>query len=194
MGRRVSWLKNLEQIRRTVAGSVRSHWSRRELEQLFGVQSRTAQGLVSLLPTVKVGPSLLVQREDLFSFLSRLYDSHDPAAELANIQAMTEEKGRAPRVKTAIRAYNKTETVTGFDTLPGNVHLAPGELRITWTTTAAPAIEALLSIADLLQHDLETFERRYCLPEPEPDDAETRRKAEEKADLEYILNWRPGMP
>jgi hypothetical protein len=69
MPRPISWLPHLHEIRRSVLNSVRSHYDRNDLERLFEVQPRSAQLLLELLPTVRLGRSLLVEREALASSL-----------------------------------------------------------------------------------------------------------------------------
>ena len=60
MPRPISWLPRLHEIRRSVFNSVRSHYDRNDLERVFEVQPRSAQLLLELLPTVRLGRSLLV--------------------------------------------------------------------------------------------------------------------------------------
>src|ERR1700692_165930 len=86
MARPASWLPRLHEIQRTVANSVRSHYDRHNLEQLFELQPRAAQKLLSLLPTVAVGTSRLVEREALGSFLDGARDADDITAYLARIR------------------------------------------------------------------------------------------------------------
>jgi hypothetical protein len=77
MPRPISWLPRLHEIARSVANSVRSHYDRRDLEQLFELQPRAAQKLLEMLPTVQVGTSGLVERETLGAFLERVRDSEN---------------------------------------------------------------------------------------------------------------------
>ena len=62
MGRRLSWLDRLYPISRSVAGSARSHYDRKDLQQLFEIQPRSAQNLMAALPTVPIGRAHLVER------------------------------------------------------------------------------------------------------------------------------------
>lgn len=71
MPRPFSWLPRLHEITRWFANSVRSHYDRRNLEQLFELQPSAAQKLLELLPVVPVGTSHLVEREVLAGFLDR---------------------------------------------------------------------------------------------------------------------------
>jgi hypothetical protein len=83
MGRRLSWLDRLHPIARAVLNSARSHYDRRDLEQLFELQPRSAQILMAALPTVPVGRARLIEREALYGFLIRLEASDDPARTFA---------------------------------------------------------------------------------------------------------------
>jgi len=80
MPRPVSWLPRLHEISRAVANSVRSHYDRRDLEQLFELQPRAAQKLIEILPSVPIGTSRLVERSDLAHFLDRVRKTDDTAA------------------------------------------------------------------------------------------------------------------
>ncbi len=77
MPRPISWLPRLHEISRSVANSVRSHYDRRDLEQLFELQPRAAQKLLELLPSVQIGTSRLLDREVLAGFLDRVRDTED---------------------------------------------------------------------------------------------------------------------
>ena len=61
MPRPIIWLPRLHEIRRSVANSVRSHYDRRDIEALFELHPRTAQKLVKMLPTVRIGTSHLIE-------------------------------------------------------------------------------------------------------------------------------------
>ena len=62
MPRPISWLQRLPVIRKSVANSVRSHYDRHDLENLFELQPRAAQKLLEMLPTAQIGNSKLVDR------------------------------------------------------------------------------------------------------------------------------------
>jgi hypothetical protein len=79
MARTVSWLPRLQEIRRSVRGSTRTHYNRRELELLFGLGPRMAGKMIEMLDTVEVGPSRLVPREVLERFLERVSKARDIA-------------------------------------------------------------------------------------------------------------------
>ena len=90
MPRPVSWLPRLHEIRRSVQNSVRSHYDRRDLEQLFELQPRSAQNFFALLPSVPVGRSRLVEREALARFLDGVQEADDVPAYMERVR----ERGR----------------------------------------------------------------------------------------------------
>ena len=61
MPRPIIWLPRLHEIRRSVANSVRSHCDHLDIEALFELHPRTAQKLVKMLPTVRIGTSHLIE-------------------------------------------------------------------------------------------------------------------------------------
>lgn len=67
-------------MRRFVAKADRSHYSRTDLEDLFGVQPRAAQKLIELLPSLLAGTSRLVERDALAEFLKRVHTADDLTA------------------------------------------------------------------------------------------------------------------
>jgi hypothetical protein len=80
LARTISWLTRLQEIKRSVRGSARTHYNRRELELLFGLGPRMAGKMIEMLDTVQVGPSRLVPREVLLRFLERVGKADDVAA------------------------------------------------------------------------------------------------------------------
>ena len=92
MPRPISWLPQLHAIERSVQNSVRSHYERRDLEQLFSLQPRAAQLLMDALPTVPIGRSRLVEREALRSLLAEIRQAEDPSGVLEAARR----QGKAP--------------------------------------------------------------------------------------------------
>ncbi len=87
MARSLSWLDRIVPIARTVQESARSHYDRKELQRLFGLQTRAAQQLMAALPNIFVGRARLVERGALSDFLRRLNESHNPAETFARMRA-----------------------------------------------------------------------------------------------------------
>jgi hypothetical protein len=182
MGRRLSWLDRLYPISRTVAGSARSHYDSKDLQQLFEIQPRSAQNLMAALPTVPIGRARLVERETLGNFLEQLQQADDPAQAFAEIR---EGKGRSVRRK--LRTLVLQDVQTDIETLPASIQLSPGELYVTFKTVDQLA-EALMHLAVVLDKQLDEFITRYE-PPPEPSSDEQGEREAERADAEYFRNW-----
>jgi hypothetical protein len=183
MARPVSWLPRLAALVRSVSESVRSHYASGDLERLFEIQPRSAQMLMNLLPTVRIGKSLLVEREALAGFLTRLADAEDPAAELAAMRA----GGKPPTVRRKLRDLVPRDIDAGLTELPPNVALEPGSLTVRFATVEELA-SSLWRLASLLQEDLEGFAARYE-PAREADAGETAEDELERAHAAFIREW-----
>jgi hypothetical protein len=182
MARPVSWLPRLPALARAVGESVRSHYACSDLERLFEVQPRSAQMLMNNLPTVRIGKSLLVEREALAGWLGRLATADDPARELASMR--TERK--PPIVRRKLRELVQRDVAAGESALPANVHLETGSLAVTFTTVEELAT-ALWRLAILLEEDLDGFALLYE-PAPETGDDEEESRME-RADVAYVREW-----
>jgi len=183
MARPISWLPRLPALTRAVSESVRSHYACSDLERLFEVQPRSAQMLMNLLPTVRIGKSLLVEREALAALLGRLEAVEDPALELAAIRA----EGKPTVVRRKLRELVQRDLSVGVNSLPPNVHIERSSLAIRFTTVEELAA-SLWSVATLLEGDLEGFAERYEAVS-EADAGETAENAAEKDDAAYIREW-----
>ena len=181
MARPVSWLPRLPALSRAVGESVRSHYACSDLERLFEVQPRSAQMLMSLLPTVRIGRSLLVEREVLAGLLAQLAAADDPGRELKSMRA----EAKPPMVRRKLRELVQRDSA-GDSSLPPHVHLEPGALTVQFTTVEELAA-ALWRLAILLDEDLDGFASRYELvPEAGVESAEA---AAERADAAYLREW-----
>jgi hypothetical protein len=168
MPRPISWLPRLHEIRRSVTNSVRSHYGRRDLEQLFELQPRAAQKLFEMLPTVKIGTSLLVEREALVVFLDRVREADDVTALFDQVRS---EKAGISRKK--IRSLVPADTVpASLSSLPESIGLRRGRLEISFATVEQLA-EVMYTLARVLETEGDAFAQAY---EPErppevPEDA-----------------------
>jgi len=183
MARPVSWLPRLPALVRAVSDSVRSHYASSDIERLFEVQPRSAQMLMTLLPTVRVGKSLLVEREALAGFLERLVAADDPAEELAAIRS----QGKPPVVRRKLRELVRRDVTANLTSLPPNVALEPGLLGIRFSTVEELA-GSLWRLAQILEEDLDGFASRYEPPvELDPDEQAADER--ERADVLWIRQW-----
>lgn len=156
MPRPISWLPRLHRIRRAVETTVRSHYDRKDLQQLFEIQPRSAQLLYELLPTVRLGRSLLVEREVLAQFLERITLAEDVTAE---IEAIRMEKPAASRRKLR---YVVTEEVAAASvaSLPPNIQIERGRIEVRFDTVQELA-QSLHALALALDGDLEQCIRQW---------------------------------
>ncbi len=175
--RPLSWLPRLATIRRTVAGSPRSHYARPDLERLFEIQPRSAQKLLEALPTLGIGTSHLAARDDLLALLDAMRDADDPAAVLA--LAQTKARAPAPSRRSLRQLLPADLPPAGWETLPAALTLAPGEVKITFTRVEELAA-ALAALASLLEHELEVFAERFEVRQEPP-------SIDEQEDAEALL-------
>ena len=183
MARPISWLPRLDVLRRSVGDSVRSHYSREDLERLFEVQPRSAQMLMGLMPTVRIGQNLLVERTALSSFLGRLSASEDPASEFVSIRA----KGKPLVVRRKLRELVQKDMDAELTATPANVALAPGSLQIRFESLEELAA-AMCWLASVLDEDLDGFAERYE-PVRKEDAAEVAEREAEQADAAYFREF-----
>jgi len=166
LARPPSWLSRLPEIRRSVAGSVRSHYDRHDLQRLFELQPRAAQKLIEMLPAVTLGTSRLVEREALASFLERVQEAEDTSS---LIEQVRQEKATPSRRSLRTLVRRDAEPVS-LAVIPEGMSLERGRLEISFRNLEQLA-ESLVYLARLLDGDLDGFAQAY---EPEvPPPAET---------------------
>lgn len=154
MARPISWLPRLDAIRQSVGSSVRSHYNSGDLQRLFEVQPRSAQLLLEQLPTVRIGKSLLVERETLAAYLDRVASSADPARTFAALRR--QEKPAPVRRKLRVLVQKDVD----LSELPANVELQPGALTVRFASVEELAA-SLMRLAQIMQYDLDRFAVEY---------------------------------
>jgi hypothetical protein len=169
MARPISWLPRLHEIRRSVANSVRSHYSRAELQQLFELQPRAAARLLESLPTVTVNGGYLVRREDLSAFLDHVHEGEDAHLVLQRARA-----GKATSSRRKIRSLVRRDIAPRtLEAVPQSLTLESGRVSIRFDTVTQLG-EALLALALILESDGDEFARRYEVIPPEVEDEGVR--------------------
>lgn len=158
MPRPLSWLPRLHDIRRSVAADNRSHYGRKDLEDLFGIQPTAAGQVLRLLPTVAVGTSQLAEREALAGLLDRVQAAEDPAALLEQLRSTPR-----PRPRRKIQFRTDLPTVT-LASLPANLILETGRVEVRFETVEELA-QIMFSLAQIMEFETDTFVGRY---EPKP--------------------------
>jgi hypothetical protein len=162
MARTLSWLPQLHTIRRSVANSVRSHYERKDLELLFRLQPAAAGKLLDILPTTRVGSSLLVERDALATFLKRVDEAGDVAELMREIR-----RERSTKSRRKLRSL-KRQDYGGMAALPSWVKLTRGRLEIGFAT-ADQLAEGMLLLAAILESDLAAFVEAYEPAQPARD-------------------------
>jgi hypothetical protein len=157
MARPATWLPRLNEIRRAVKNSVRSHYDRKDLQMLFKLQPRAANSLLEMLPTVPIGRAHLVERAALEKFLDRVHQAEDAAAACL---AQRQEKQAATRRKPRALVRRDAEHVQAT-----TLHrwMTRGHLQINFAS-AQELADVLWRVAGALQEDLDAFIELY---EPE---------------------------
>jgi hypothetical protein len=134
---------------------------RAAVQTLFRLQRRQAGYLMKKLGPAeyRVGKALLVRRHSVVTFLEAKRAGKPYKAEAlrqrnlreALDEARREQKARSVRFKIA------PEPPRSMAGLPDQVHLAPGELRVTFATTEE-LLQLLYDLSRAIAHDFPTFE------------------------------------
>lgn len=157
MARPVSWLKRLPEIRRSVEGSARSHWDRSALEQLFQIQTRTANDLMKILPRVAApGRAFMVDRNTLVKFLDACQEA-DAGEEMARRRKAPE---KISRRKPRTLVLKDLVTDGRLIALPANITLERGRLEVTFRTVVE-LCESLAMVAGSIRNDEDAFVEMY---------------------------------
>jgi len=181
MARSASWIPRLNEIQRAVSSSIRSHYTRRELEVLFQLQPRAALNLIELLPTVSIGTSLLVEKDALLSFLQGAQDVDDATAYFERLR-LAKVTVSHRKIRSLIRQDREPLAISS---LPSAVRLLRGRLEVTFATVEQLA-ESMYALARALDSDLDNFATAYEVREPEHDSPELDEITQMFADLDRI--------
>lgn len=189
MARPLSWLKDLHSIRKRLAETVRSHYTRGEIEELFGLGQTQASALMRGLPVTKVGTSLLVKREDLVEFLNGVNATED---ETAFIEEYKEQKAGVSRRKLRELVRRDYDPMSVYG-IPETLKLSRGEMTIRFGSVDELA-DTLLKVSQILTDDLEEFAKLYepireCVEEDDTNE-ELRRLFAELREMEQYASSR----
>lgn len=156
MARPITWLPRLHEIRRSVANSVRSHYTRAELETLFQVQQGAASRLMEVIPTLKVNGGYLAEREGLLGFLERISDAEDVTTLMRELRA----DKNAPTRRSVRHMVRRDTSPVSLAGTPDTLRLARGHLEVDFKTMEE-LVGTLYTLARILDEDLEEFARAY---------------------------------
>lgn len=156
MARPITWLPRLHEIRRSVADSVRSHYTRAELEALFQIQQGAASRLMEVIPTLKVNSGYLAEREGLLSFLDKVAEAED----VTNLMRGLRAEKNAPSRRSVRRMVRRDTSPVSLAGTPDTLRLARGHLEINFETMEE-LVNTLYMLARILDDDLEEFAHQY---------------------------------
>lgn len=165
MARPITWLPRLHEIRRRVADSVRSHYTRRELEVLFQIQQGAASRLLEIVPTLPVNGSYLAEREGLLSFLDKVAETDD----VTSLMRRLREEKQTPTRRSVRRMVRRDTAPVSLAGVPDALRLDRGHVQIHFETMEE-LVNALWILARILDDDLEEFTRQYEPIKPQETD------------------------
>lgn len=168
MARPLSWLKDLHGIRKRLADTVRSHYTREEIQELFSIKQSAASALLRLLPTTKVANALVVKREDLSAFLDGVNQAEDVPAFVEDWKGRRAGVSRR-KLRQLVRRDYDPMSVYG---IPDTLKLSRGKLEISFTS-AEDLAETMLKVALIFEDDLEEFVRLYEPIREQPEEDNT---------------------
>ena len=154
MPRPVKWAVDLYQIRERALTSRTEAWSRSEIEHLFSVGRATAQTLMKAIGQVQtVGSAHFTDKAALTSFLDAMIAAPNAEVEFRTRLAKAEP---APKRKALRVSLPGDLRHVMLPELPANIMLSAGRLEIT-AQTAVGMLESLLTLALVMQNDLDRF-------------------------------------
>jgi hypothetical protein len=182
MARPLSWLPRLADIRRSVSGSVRTHYDRPALEQLFQMQPRAAGKLLAMLPQDEpLGRSRLVKKDELLRFLDQVHEADNATEVVSRQRAETYKVGRKkPRLLVRREVIDEAHLAT----LPRTITLSPGMLKVEFRSRLE-MIELLAALLGAVENDFEEFEDLYVAEAEAGERGEQRRI--ERADVRALF-------
>ena len=167
MARPVKWAWDLYSVRERATRSRTETWNRQDLEHLFAVGRVTAQTLMKAIGEIQsVGGAHFVERSSLLSFLDQMIAA--PSVEEALRSRLL--AAEPPPKRQVLRVTLPPDLRSAMlPELPLNITLEAGRLEIR-AKTAVAMLESLVTLAMILQNDLDRFQAVLePLPDPKPD-------------------------
>jgi hypothetical protein len=169
MPRPFPWLPRLADIRRSVSNSVRSHYTRRDLELLLKVSPRAAGRVMELVATEPMGTYHLAARERLQSFLEAVHEADDVAALCNQLRA---ERENLTRVKARFMQFRDRHRVP-LCSLPDSIVIEHGLLAIR-ADTVEELCARLVTLSQVMSDEPLEFQQAFETPRREEESAEAR--------------------
>lgn len=165
-----------------MAGSVRSHYTRSELEVLFQIQQGAASRLMEIVPTLKVNTGYLAEREGLLAFLDRVSEADDVTTLMRRLRAEKKAPTRR-KMRNMVRRDTSPVSLAG---MPDTLRVDRGHLEIDFETMEE-LVQTLYILARILDDDLEEFTRVYEPPKTNvvnEEEGEVKRMFAELSEME----------
>ena len=162
------WIGHLDHIVQTLRSSSRPFVDRATVETLLGVGRRRAQQILAPCVTDRVGTNGLAEREQLILRLQQVARGEEGRWEqqrrhrVAHVLArLRQERMTQPQlpVEAPVTIVNQD-----WETLPADVHLAPGRITVAFEHPQE-GLEKLLALAMAISNDFEQFEHRTRAPQ-----------------------------
>src|SRR5258708_3187798 len=138
--RQVSWLRRIPFMLETLKKTTTPFLDRAAVQNLFRLQRRQAGYLMKKLGPAEylVGKAFLVRRQAVLTFLETKKNGKPYKAEALRQRNLRDALDEARREQNArsVRFKIAPEPPRSMAGLPDQVHLTPGELRVTFATTA----------------------------------------------------------
>jgi hypothetical protein len=163
MARPVKWSRDLHLLRDSARNSRTETWSRQDIERLFAIGRASAQSLMKAIGEVQtVGAAHFVDRHSLMSFLDDMISAESVEQAMRDRLALAEPPPKRKLLRTSLPGGLRQAMLPD---LPPNVTLSPGRIEITGAS-ATTMVEALISLAMVMQNDLARWEQAISIPTP----------------------------
>jgi hypothetical protein len=147
----VPWEHRAEQLRNRVRDSEIETWTRKDIMQLFDVQSTAAKNILRAVGKVhKLGTSYFVERQDLLALLDKVLKRQSVTAEFRRNRLEFQRPLHQPIRVTLDERHRAMRT----EDLPVNITLEPGHLSIRGRDRQE-VLESLKLLILALDHDFE---------------------------------------
>jgi hypothetical protein len=147
----VPWEHRAEQLRNRVRDSEIETWTRKDIMQLFDVQSTAAKNILRAVGKVhKLGTSYFVERQDLLALLDKVLKRQSVTAEFRRNRL----KFQRPLHQPIRVTLDERHRAMRAEDLPANITLEPGHLSIRGRDRQE-VLESLKLLILALDHDFE---------------------------------------
>ncbi len=163
MARPVKWSRDLYPIQERARLARTETWGRKDIEDLFGVGRVSAQMLMKAIGEIQpVGGAHFIERPALLSFLDTMIAAPSFEQSLRSRKLEAEPPPKPKPLRVSLPQHLRS---TMMPDLPDHIKLSPGRLEIE-APTATAMLESLITLALIMQNDLNRFEAAVDSPAP----------------------------